>query len=907
MSALMKRAIIYGNRNAPGDWQRKVDDYSVVVQLEDARVDQVAKALFNRGICYEERNAAGDWQRRVDDFSAVIQLEDAPAQVVAAALNKRAISYINLNAPGDWQRKVDDYSAVIQLEDAPVAQVATALNNRGMCYGQRNAPGDLQREIDDYSVLINLEDAPTHMVATALNNRGCSYSERKAPGDWQREVDDYNAVIQFEDAPAAQIAKALRNRGVCYSQRNAPGDWQCKVDDYNAVIQLEDAPVEEVAKALFNRGVSYSQRNAPGDCQLQVDDYSAVIKLDDAPPQQVAAALAARGSVYIDRGMEVSGRSDFQNAYGITEIPGHSLLTVAISLTRFESPHLRVGDKTFTWLTLAMEGLGKTERNEFYHWNVLRSLSERLHLPLLLHRLMSRQVSGAGLDLTQLATLAETKTRLEDSTASVRSWLEQLEASDAAALTGMTPAERCCWQRRLELAYGDPLAVRDAGVDWAGLRAQEQVSGWDVWSACLWFEALWSLHLEDVANAAFEEMKVLLQRFAEQPKGAEPGAYVAAGAFCWNFEWDELAGVFAERSGDVLAGYYLRWKLSDEAEAEDEPQRFLAVLRKEKQLQETARWGYLFHAEPDEAVRGIDTPAKRQVLDRWLNMEMVEPMLLDFAEHARLDPVGMTEQEQEDFQKRKATEDASGSTPAIEATIDDVVAEMAKHFDREGWSVREMIDRELRCRRIAQLDETFLKVWEERPASRVLASVRQRFQDSYQMLLGGRDLQGRELIEALAAVIQRTDLVRQKIRIYDVLNLLVCEQKLKPNDWLLLTLYTAVKRKAERDGGKPGGGGMLGGSLAAEGSTYVLLGEGGGVFLAALTEWSGYNVIRHGMNAAATWLGLKNKQSAFPEFAEFCNELEQHWSSHFSPEEHKEQCIQDLRAWMQAPPVLKAK
>jgi tetratricopeptide (TPR) repeat protein/DNA-binding transcriptional ArsR family regulator len=310
---LLSRAALH---SASDDHGKEVDDYTAVIRLPGAPIEQVAKALFNRGVTYGQ---LGDTQRATDDYTTLIGLSGASVEQVANALVNRGIAYGQL---GDAQREIDDYTTLIGLSGASVKQVAKTLLYRGVTYGQL---GDIQRAIGDYTKLIGLSGAPVEQVAKALFNRGVTYGQL---GDTQREIDDYTTLIGLSGAPVEQVAKALFNRGATYGQS---GDTQRGIDDYTTLIGLSGAAVEQVAKALFNRGITYGQM---GDTQRGIDDYTTLIGLSGAPVEQVAKALVNRGVASYLSSQKQQARSDFEECIRLPGAPArwvvdsHSALTI---------------------------------------------------------------------------------------------------------------------------------------------------------------------------------------------------------------------------------------------------------------------------------------------------------------------------------------------------------------------------------------------------------------------------------------------------------------------------------------------------------------------------------------------------------------------------------------------------
>ena len=85
-TARLLRGFTYGQQ---GDFERELSDYSAVVEMPDAPVDQRAKALFNRGVTYGQQ---GDIGREMSDYSAVLEMPDAPVDQRARALLNRGIA-----------------------------------------------------------------------------------------------------------------------------------------------------------------------------------------------------------------------------------------------------------------------------------------------------------------------------------------------------------------------------------------------------------------------------------------------------------------------------------------------------------------------------------------------------------------------------------------------------------------------------------------------------------------------------------------------------------------------------------------------------------------------------------------------------------------------------------------------
>jgi len=113
-----------------------------------------------------------DSEKAIEDFTTVIGLPGAPVEQVAIALVSRGGTH---HQAGDTQRAIEDFTAVIGLPGAPVEQVGNALVCRGIAYGQ---VGDTQRAIEDFTAVIGLTGDPVDLVADALYARGITYFER---------------------------------------------------------------------------------------------------------------------------------------------------------------------------------------------------------------------------------------------------------------------------------------------------------------------------------------------------------------------------------------------------------------------------------------------------------------------------------------------------------------------------------------------------------------------------------------------------------------------------------------------------------------------------------------------------------------------------------------------------------
>ena len=232
-------------------------------------------------------SALGDPQRAIADYTAVLDLPGAPVEQVAMGLINRGFTH---GQTGNPQRAITDYTAVVDLPGAPVEQVAMGLINRGFTHGQT---GDPQREIADYTAVVDLPGAPVEQVAMALVNRGFTHDQT---GDPQRAIGDYTAVLDLPVAPVEQVAKALLSRGITHGKT---GDPQREITDYTAVVDLPGAPVEQVAMALYSRGVTHFQKSRKRESQ---SDFESLIHLPKGPVEKVVDAHLAISELHFSEG-----------------------------------------------------------------------------------------------------------------------------------------------------------------------------------------------------------------------------------------------------------------------------------------------------------------------------------------------------------------------------------------------------------------------------------------------------------------------------------------------------------------------------------------------------------------------------------------------------------------------------
>ncbi len=274
--ARFRRGVAYGERRQKGDVELAIADYTAVIAMPDAPLEQRVKSRINRGNVYGQSTQAKDVKLAITDYTSVINMLDAPSEQRAQAYINRGITY---GKRGDLKLAMADYTAVIEMTDLVAELWAIAHLNRGFSYSQSM---DVERAFADYTCVIDMPDATAELRAMAHLNRGFAYDKF---GNVELAISDCTAVIEMPDANAEQRAGARINRGMAYVKRGQAGDVKLAVTDYTAVIDMPDAPVEQLANAYLNRGVAYSESRDAKDVTRAIDDYTAVINMTDAPAE----------------------------------------------------------------------------------------------------------------------------------------------------------------------------------------------------------------------------------------------------------------------------------------------------------------------------------------------------------------------------------------------------------------------------------------------------------------------------------------------------------------------------------------------------------------------------------------------------------------------------------------------
>jgi tetratricopeptide (TPR) repeat protein len=193
-TARLRRGVKYHQQ---GDFELALSDYSAVVEMFGAPVDQKAWAVFNRGIV---RGQMGDIELALSDYSSVLELPDASIEQKAWALVNRGFRY---GQQGNIERALSDYSAVVEMLDAPLDQKVKALVNRGVTYGQQ---GDVKRELSDYSTVVEMSEATVDQRAWALINRGIANWRTR---HFKESEADFEAVLAIRSISPSQRTEGL--------------------------------------------------------------------------------------------------------------------------------------------------------------------------------------------------------------------------------------------------------------------------------------------------------------------------------------------------------------------------------------------------------------------------------------------------------------------------------------------------------------------------------------------------------------------------------------------------------------------------------------------------------------------------------------------------------------------------
>jgi DNA-binding transcriptional ArsR family regulator len=216
---------------------------------EESAPSSKSDLLLSRG---QLNFACGEAQNALEDYSAVIGLPGAPVEQVANALLYRGIAQ---GQAGETQRAIEDYTALIGLSGAPVKQVAMALLYRGITLFKNRRKHESE---SDFQALISLPAAPAKEVVysyLALSELYCS------EGRWSEGFQALEAGLQVgAKAQPAYHGSATDIVGVVFSAGLSPEGRRDKVSDllgiymkYQALPVLGEAVVQHIG-SVFQAG-----------------------------------------------------------------------------------------------------------------------------------------------------------------------------------------------------------------------------------------------------------------------------------------------------------------------------------------------------------------------------------------------------------------------------------------------------------------------------------------------------------------------------------------------------------------------------------------------------------------------------------------------------------------------------
>lgn len=305
-----QRAIALGNRGVTydllGNSAAAIRDLSGVINMTDATAEKRAWALINRGFVYERSE---DVDAAFADYTCVIEMTDAPAEQRATALVQRGHRKLYLGRDGDIASAIADFTQVIDMTDASIVPRTLALVNRGSAHSRI---GDTVAAIADCTRVIDMADVPAAQRASAFVNRGITFGET---GDSKAEIADYSQVIGMPDAPNEKRSAALVYRGITYKQ---VGDNDAAIADFTRAIEMADSPAALRAHALVNRGLAQTQA---GDRAAAIADWTRVVDMADSPAEQRASAFVNRGIIYSQAGDNAAAVADWTLVIEMADAP----------------------------------------------------------------------------------------------------------------------------------------------------------------------------------------------------------------------------------------------------------------------------------------------------------------------------------------------------------------------------------------------------------------------------------------------------------------------------------------------------------------------------------------------------------------------------------------------------------
>ena len=191
---LRNRAIVYGRLGAV---EKELADYTDIIEMPGATIEQKAKALLNRGVTYGRQ---GEVEKELADCLEIIKMPKAPIEQKAGALLVRGVAY---RERGELERALPDFEEIIDMQEAPDEMKAHARQNRGATYGKQ---GDHDKALSDFTAIIDMPQATIEQKARALFNRGVVYWHLR---DYDRSRADYTKVVNMEPSLPGQRTRAL--------------------------------------------------------------------------------------------------------------------------------------------------------------------------------------------------------------------------------------------------------------------------------------------------------------------------------------------------------------------------------------------------------------------------------------------------------------------------------------------------------------------------------------------------------------------------------------------------------------------------------------------------------------------------------------------------------------------------
>ena len=101
-----------------------------MLQLCICASEQNTQTRLNRGVCHGQKQ---ELDKAIADYTAVIEMPGAPVDQIAKALVNRGVCHAQKQ---EVDKAIADYTAVIEMPGAPVDQIAKARFNRNVVLGR---------------------------------------------------------------------------------------------------------------------------------------------------------------------------------------------------------------------------------------------------------------------------------------------------------------------------------------------------------------------------------------------------------------------------------------------------------------------------------------------------------------------------------------------------------------------------------------------------------------------------------------------------------------------------------------------------------------------------------------------------------------------------------------------------